>query len=632
MRRFSLPRWARYVSLLLAFDLPLGAPAMASAEPAKLDQSEVAKVIDPLMEEWLAHGGAGAVVVVVDRGGAIFSKGYGFADKEAHRPFTPDLTLVRPGSISKLFTGAAVMQLVEAGKLDLDRNVEDYLDFAVPTPPGGVPVTLRLLLSHRAGFEEHGKELFSRGPKPRPLGEWLAKYQPPRLFPKGDTPAYSNYGLALAGYVVERVSGEHFADYAARHILEPLGMRRSTFRQPLPADLAPMMAKGYRAPDEPPLLPFFETTAAAPAGALSATGEDMGRFMRALLNGGELDGVRILSRESLEKMMPRPNDAVAGYVGLAFIGESIAGREAVGHGGGTLAFRSDLHLFREQGIGVFVSRDGYGNLEKSPMASKALAERFLRPPAASDVAAAPADSRIAGLYHSARRAESSLMRVADLLNERLVEVDEKGEASAVPAVLPFIGRQKLKRVEHDQYESAKGGRFGFVGDGERSYFGLPAMRLQRVPWFLDVRWIAPAFLASSAFVLSTLLAWPAGALWRRWRKKPQGADAGDGPRLLAVRLILLADAAAVAITAGLLGVRDFTLFGEALDPLLLLLYALAWIGLLGAPFIVWTAARPGGHADAGPWARLHRIGLAASALMIAWVFVTFRVAGTTLNY
>lgn len=623
------------VSLAAILVLLALATSGAAAEPPspirpRFDGGEIAKVVDPLMAEWIgASKHAGAVVMVVDRERTLFAKGYGSADADAGREFTPDSTLVRPGSISKLFTAVAVMQLVEAGKLDLDRNVEDYLDFVVPTPPGGVPVTLRLLLSHRAGFEEHGKELFSRGPKPRPLGEWLAKYQPPRLFPKGDTPAYSNYGFALAGYIVERVSGEPFADYVARHILEPLGMRRSTFRQPLPVDLAPMMAKGYRAPDEP-ALPFFETIA-APAGALSATGEDMGRFMRALLNGGELDGARILSRESLEKMMLKQNDAAAGYVGLAFIGESITGHEAVGHGGATLAFRSDLHLFREQGIGVFVSRDGYGNLEKSPMASKAIVERFLSPSAASDIAAAPADPRIAGLYHSTRRAESSLMRAAGLLKERLVEVDEKGEASAVSAILPFIGRQKLKRVDHDQYESAKGVRFGFVGDGEQSYLGLAAMRLQRVPWFLDVRWIAPAFLASSAFVLATLLAWPAGALWRRWRKKPQGIRADDRLRLT-VRLILLADAAAVAITAALLSVRDFTLFGEALDPLLLLLYALAWIGVLGAPFVVWTAARLWGHADSGLWARLHRAGLAASALMIAWAFVTFRIAGTTLNY
>src|SRR5262249_54584026 len=152
--------------------------------------------------------------------------------------FTADATLVRPGSISKLFTGIAAMQLVDAGKLDLDRDVNDYLDFAIPLPTGGVPVTLRRLLTHRAGFEEHFNGLSSRRRDPEPLGRWLAPNLPRRLFPKGDVEAYSNYGVALAGYVVERVSGEPYASYVQRHILDPLGMRHSTFRQPLPDDLA----------------------------------------------------------------------------------------------------------------------------------------------------------------------------------------------------------------------------------------------------------------------------------------------------------------------------------------------------------------------------------------------------------
>jgi CubicO group peptidase (beta-lactamase class C family) len=197
---------------------------------------------------------------------------------------------VRPGSISKLFTGIAVMQLVDQGKLDLDRDVNDYIDFAIPTPQGGVPVTLRRLLAHRAGFEEHVRGLFSREREPTPLGRWLAENLPLRLFPGGDVEAYSNYGVALAGYIVERVSGEAYAAYLQRHILDPLGMRHSTFQQPLPDDLAPLMARGYRQSDKPPLA-LFETIAAAPAGGLSATADDMGRFIRALINGGELDGV-----------------------------------------------------------------------------------------------------------------------------------------------------------------------------------------------------------------------------------------------------------------------------------------------------------------------------------------------------
>src|SRR5215468_10739060 len=171
--------------------------------PLELTAANLANVVDPLMAEWIGkHKGPGAVVVVVTREATVFAKGYGFADIGARTPFTADATLVRPGSISKLFSGIAVMQLVDTGKLDLDRDVNGYIDFAIPVSAGDVPVTLRRLLMHRAGFEEHLKGLFSRKRQPDPLGDWLAKNLPRRLFPKGDVEAYSNYGIALAGYIV----------------------------------------------------------------------------------------------------------------------------------------------------------------------------------------------------------------------------------------------------------------------------------------------------------------------------------------------------------------------------------------------------------------------------------------------
>ena len=130
------------VFVVIAFRALAQTPA--SQEPLEPTAANLARVVDPLMQEWITR-----------RDGPVFARGYGFSDVDARKPFTVDTTLVRPGSISKLFTGIAVMQLVEAGKLDLDRHVGDYIEFAIPTPQGGVPVTLRRLLTHRAGFEEH---------------------------------------------------------------------------------------------------------------------------------------------------------------------------------------------------------------------------------------------------------------------------------------------------------------------------------------------------------------------------------------------------------------------------------------------------------------------------------------------
>jgi CubicO group peptidase (beta-lactamase class C family) len=392
--------------------------------PLELTAANLESVVDPLMAEWIdKHRGPGAVVVGVTRDAQIFARGYGLADIEAKKPFTADATVVRPGSISKLFTGIAVMQLVDQGKFDLDHDVNDYIDFAIATPEGGVAVTLRRLLTHRAGFEEHARGLYARDREPEPLGRWLAQNLPRRLFPNGNVEAYSNYGAALAGYIVERISGEPNANYIQRHILDPLGMRHSTFQQPLPDDLAPLLARGYGRPDQPPLA-FFETINAAPAGALSATADDMGRFIRALINGGDLDGVRILSKARLDETMAPSSATPAGYLGLAFFGTKVAGHDAIGHGGANMAFSSDLQIFPAQGIGIFVSLNGRGEIQSARDMEEMIARRLL--PSAEDTADAPTagfpgDAAVAGIYQSSRRAESSLLRLNALLRQLVVK-------------------------------------------------------------------------------------------------------------------------------------------------------------------------------------------------------------------
>src|SRR5216684_3471521 len=171
---------------------------------------------------------AGAVVLVVKDGKVLLAKGYGYKDVAKKIPVTPDSTLFRPGSISKLFTWTAVMQLVEQGKLDLDRDVNTYLDFSIPEAYGK-PITLRNIMTHTPGFEETIKGLFAHDR--RPLAVVMKTWVPERIFPPGEVSAYSNYGASLAGYIVQRVSGEPFEQYVARHILQPLGMTHSTFEQ-----------------------------------------------------------------------------------------------------------------------------------------------------------------------------------------------------------------------------------------------------------------------------------------------------------------------------------------------------------------------------------------------------------------
>jgi CubicO group peptidase (beta-lactamase class C family) len=636
VKPFPVTRFLRF-AVSVAFGMAAFA-AVAAPAPLELTTANLARVIDPLMAEWIGkRKGPGAVVVVVTRDAEVFAKGYGFSDIADRKPFTADATLVRPGSISKLFTGIAVMQLVDAGRLDLDRDVNSYIDFSIPVPDGGVPVTLRRLLTHRAGFEEHIKGLFSRNREPEPLGRWLARSLPHRLFPKGDIEAYSNYGFVLAGYIVERVSGEPFASYVQRHILDPLGMSHSTFRQPLPDDLAPLMARGYRLLGNRPLAHFEAIV--APAGGLSATGTDMGRFIRALMNGGALDRARILSKARLDEMMMPSDATAAGYLGLVFFGTKVAGHDAIGHAGETMTFFSDLKIFPEQGVGIFVSRDGGGeDINAMPNPASVIARRFLpKAPEATGARAATyaGDAGVAGIYHSSRRAESSLVRLNDLVTQSVVTIDNAGNARLFSAIWPFGRGRTLTRVERNLYEGPAIGRIAFVDDvRSESYIALPAIRLQRVPWSLDARWIAPAFAASVVLALLTLVAWPFAALWRRWRKRRWSQDRGDRRKYLAVRLVLLVDAIVIVASVVLFIMRfiDLSVFSDALDPLLLALYVLAWLGVFGAILTLWIAMVFWRNGVGSQWSRIHHSPIAASSIMMAWFFLTFRIAGTTLTY
>src|SRR5437763_7861205 len=248
--------------------------------PHEMTVADIEAFLDGFMPMQLERENvAGSVICVVKDGKVLFAKGYGYSDAGKKKPVSTDSTLFRPGSISKLFTATAVMQLVQQGKLDLDRDVNDYLDYKIP-PAFSKPITLRNVLTHTPGFEETAKELFvADASKMRPLGEYLREHIPGRIFPPGVTPAYSNYATAMAGYIVQRTSGKPFEQYVADNIFIPLGMGHTTFVQPLPANLSPLMSNGYqRASKEAKPYEFVQ---AFPAGSVATSAADMCIFMMA---------------------------------------------------------------------------------------------------------------------------------------------------------------------------------------------------------------------------------------------------------------------------------------------------------------------------------------------------------------
>ncbi len=311
------------------------------------------------------------------------------------------------------------MQQVQAGKLNLDTDVNTYLDFKIP-PKFGKPITLRNLMTHSAGFEETARDLLvDKKSQLYPLRDYLIKRMPPRIFPPGKIIAYSNYGAALAGYIVQRVSGEPYDQYILKHILQPLRMQHSSFTQPLPGSLDPFMAKGYTSTAAEKPTPF-EFVEAAPAGSGSTTAADMARFMLAYLGGGSYDGGTILSPATVKQMFTVQLPAAPGMNGfdLGFYQENRNGQVIVGHGGDTGVFHSDLHLMLGQHIGMFMSFNSAGKAGAVEAVRVQIFREFLdryfpyTPPAEATVANPKTDAaRVAGWYTSSRRIERALSLV-----------------------------------------------------------------------------------------------------------------------------------------------------------------------------------------------------------------------------
>ena len=310
---------------------------------------------------------AGAVVTVVKDGEIFLSKGYGFADLEKKIPVNADKTLFRPGSVSKLFTWTALMQLVEQGKIGLDDDVNKYLkQFQVPDTYPGTPITIRNLFTHTEGMEDGGLG-YLLVDKPELLedpAKVLEERLPARVrapasgdFTDGRMSSYSNWGTALAGLIIANVSGMSFDDYLDKNVLAPLGMTQATARQPLPEAIAADMSVGYAYKDSAHKAEGFEYVNMAPAGSMSVSGTDMGKFMIAHLQKGAYKDARILTPEGAALMHSRilsPSPYTNGAA-LGFYENFVNGHRLIVHGGDLQYFHSEMNLLIDQNVGIFVS-------------------------------------------------------------------------------------------------------------------------------------------------------------------------------------------------------------------------------------------------------------------------------------
>jgi CubicO group peptidase (beta-lactamase class C family) len=633
---------------------PPGAPPAQAQQPAAetsgiaLSKTDVDAWLDGYMPYALASGDiAGAVVAVVKDGQIVTSRGYGYADVAERKPVDPKLTLFRPGSVSKLFTWTAVMQQVEQGKIDLDADVNAYLDFKIPARDGK-PLTMRQIMQHVGGFEEQGKDIMTYGANVPKFDDLLKRWTPERVFEPGTTPAYSNYATSLAGYIVQRVSGEAFDDYLDKHLFAPLDMQHSSFRQPLPKALEPLMSKGYKRASEPPI--EFENVGPAPAGSLSSPGEDMAHFMIAHLNGGEYNGNRILRADTIEKMHDSPLTVLPplNRMELGFFETNLNGRQVIAHLGDTQVFHTSLHLFLKENVGFYVSFNSSGKEGAAGALRGALfqdfADRYLpnvAPPdgKVDEKTAKEHAAMMAGKWTVSRGSRSNFMDITDFVGQNALGVDDKGRLvtpfktlGGAPRqwteIAPFVWRDENS---HDRL-AAK------VVDGKVVRWSFdtisPFMVFDRPAWYRDSGWLMPLFSLGLGALLLTAVFWPVTAIVRRRYGARLALDAASLRAYRWSKIGALAIVAALGIWATVIGLmmNDLSNFSTRFDGVIWfaeLFSAVAFIG--GFLAMLWNLAAVWRGQRRWP-AKTWSIVLVLSAFFVLWVALAFKLLHFGVNF
>jgi CubicO group peptidase (beta-lactamase class C family) len=633
--------------------VPSPAPVTTVGEGPQAPQltyADLSAWLDGFMPNAIKQGDiAGAVVVVVKDGAILVQRGYGYADVDAEKPMDPEHTLVRPGSVSKLITWTALMQVIEQGKVDLDADVNQYLDFKIPALDGK-PVTVRNVLTHTTGFEESLKNLISEEGNELPGFDALLKeHVPARIFAPGTTPAYSNYGASLAGYIVQRVSGMSFDDYVEKHIFAPLGMNSTTFRQPLPADWKPRMAQGYKDASHPPRK--FELVGAAPAGSVSTTASDMARFMIAHLQQGKYGEAQILRPETVQLMhgtpltiLPRVNRMV-----LGFYESNYKGRRMIAHGGDTEWFHSDLNLFLDEGVGLFVSVNSLGKEGAAhPLRSTLLREFADRYFPVSDVKSTPLDEKtarehaqsIAGHYWNSRRPETNFLSLLNLAGEVKVVANDDGTISVSmlksPTGEPIRWREVEPFVWQDVHSTdlvvaeAKDGRIERFSVGD--YASI--MMFERPPLSKSGTWLLPAAIAALGILLVTALAWPISALVRRYYGVPSTLSVSDAKAQRRLRIVAVAT---VLVWAGWMGLvyvmmSNISMLSPKMDGYLRALQVGGAIVFVGGTLVGLWSARTTLRGGRGWLARTWTVLLGTALLVSLWVAIAFNLLRFSVHY
>jgi CubicO group peptidase (beta-lactamase class C family) len=500
-------------TLLVLFSVLL--LAVSSFAQGKLsDPKELESFLDGIMNAHLKDNHIpGATLAVVKDGKIFFQKGYGYADIDKRVPVDPNTTLFRPGSVSKLFTWTAVMQMSEQGKLDLNADVNKYLTyFKIPnTYPQ--PITTVHLLTHAPGFEDSSLGMIVKKyedmPEPK---DYLKNHMPARVVPPGKLSAYSNYGCTLAGYLVEILSGTPFNQYAQEKIFTQLGMKNTTFDQKQTPEVLKNMAKGYAYKDGKYEDKGYEFIVTQAAGSAMSTANDMAKFMIAHMTNDPL----LLKPETYQEMHathfgfdPRMDQMCYG-----FYEKKVNGYRLIGHEGDTGTFHTLLMFSPEYKFGIFVSYNSVGGATARGNLLQAFMDHYyptpLPPVATPDIQKEAAE--INGTYAMNRRPFTTFEKIAQLVGGTLKLSVEKDNTVMINSDARIAEVNDLLFVPL----YSKGTQLFKVIDG-KMYFSInePFLVFEKQAWYEESLFHQIVGTICLLIFLAALIGWPIMGIIKR---------------------------------------------------------------------------------------------------------------------
>ncbi|MDS0300254.1 beta-lactamase family protein [Halogeometricum sp. S1BR25-6] len=571
-----------------------------------------------------AHDISGATVAVVD-GDSTFTKGYGVRDVRTDAPVEADNTLFRIGSTSKLLTWTAVMQGVEAGRLDLQTDVNEYLGEVVIPNTYDQPITLDHLATHTAGFEDRARGTFVLNESDlRPLPTMLRNEQPARVRPPGKFTAYSNYGAALAGHIAATTAGSSFGEYVEERIFGPLEMEQSTFDQPVPDSIDGTLSKGYTTPNGRYREGEFEYVGMPPAGSMTTTATDMAQFLHAHLQGGATSDGRILESDSTAAMHRRRFGNADRLNGMCFGFYELSRNDVriVGHGGDTDQFHTLVALLPDHGVGLFVSYNSPGGIEARDELLDALLEEYYP---SEETTPTPDDeparaSEVTGTYRALRSPYTTSEKLLSVQSNVAVSLDDQDRlVTSGPG-----GETQWVEVEERYFEAVDGSDALVFGetDGEITHLffdSRPPSAYERLTAVEQPSTHAVIAGLSILVFLGAVFGWTATGLWR-WSRGGRG-DNSDSPLRYARHAAGLTATSYLVFVVGMIAVvvRDprAVLLGDPLPVQIVLLFPL--VGVLASVATLILAGMTWYRGHRRRWRDAQYIAVGAAGVVFALV-------------